>query len=212
VAAPIGAFTFMLHSHLPYARQAGMWPHGEEWVHEAIAETYVPLLNALYDLREEGVPFRLTIGITPILGEQLADPLIAEHFIAYAAERAAKAAQDVDRFERAGDATFRDLARFYHHWYARVLTSFQDRFGSDLLGAFRTLQDEGLVEIATSAATHGYLPLLSRDSSIHGQLHTGVETYRRRFGRSPQAVWLPELPTDPRSSRMTVAGLSADQV
>ena len=86
----------------------------------------------------------------------------------------------------------RDLARFYHHWYARVLTSFQDRFGGDLLGAFRTLQDEGLIEIATSAATHGYLPLLARDSSIHGQLHTGVETYRRHFGRSPQAVWLPE--------------------
>ena len=192
MAAPVGAFTFMLHSHLPYARQAGMWPHGEEWVHEAIAETYVPLLNALYDLREESVPFGLTIGITPILAEQLADPLIVEHFIAYAAERAAKAAQDVDRFERAGDEIFRDLARFYHHWYARVLTSFQDRFGSDLLGAFRTLQDEGLVEIATSAATHGYLPLLSRDSSIHGQLHTGVETYRRHFGQSPQAVWLPE--------------------
>ena len=192
MTAPIGAFTFMLHSHLPYARQAGMWPHGEEWVHEAIAETYVPLLNALYDLRDEGIPFRLTIGITPILGEQLADPLIVAHFIAYAAERAAKAAQDVDRFDRAGDETFRDLARFYHHWYARVLTSFQDRFGSDLLGAFRTLQDEGLIEIATSAATHGYLPLLSRDSSIHGQLHTGVETYRSRFGRSPQAVWLPE--------------------
>jgi 1,4-alpha-glucan branching enzyme len=191
-AAPVGAFTFVLHSHLPYARQAGMWPHGEEWVHEAIAETYVPLLNALYDLREEGVPFRLTIGITPILAEQLADPLIVEHFIGYAAERKARAAQDIARFEQAGDATMRDLANFYHHWYARVLTSFQDRFGSDLIGALRTLQDEGLVEIATSAATHGYLPLLSRDSSIHGQLHTGVETYRRHFGRAPQAVWLPE--------------------
>ena len=192
MAAPIGGFTFMLHSHLPYARQAGMWPHGEEWVHEAIAETYVPLLNALYDLREEGVPFRLTIGITPVLGEQLADPLIIDHFVAYAAERAAKAAQDVDRFDQAGDETFRDLARFYHHWYARVLTSFQDRFGRNLLGAFRALQDEGLIEVATSAATHGYLPLLARDSSIHGQLHTGVEAYRRHFGRSPQAVWLPE--------------------
>ena len=50
----VGGFTFVLHSHLPYARQAGMWPHGEEWVHEAIAETYLPLLNALYDLKEEG--------------------------------------------------------------------------------------------------------------------------------------------------------------
>ncbi len=190
--SPVGAFTFMLHSHLPYARQAGMWPHGEEWVHEAIAETYVPLLNALYDLCEEGVPFHVTVGITPVLAEQLADPLIVDHFIAYAAERAAKAAQDVARFEKAGDETFRDLARYYHHWYARILTSFQDRFSKNLLGAFRTLQDEGLIEIGTSAATHGYLPLLSRDSSIHGQLHTGVDAYRRHFGRAPSAIWLPE--------------------
>lgn len=192
MTAPVGAFTFMLHSHLPYARQAGMWPHGEEWVHEAIAETYVPLLNALYDLREENVPFRLTIGITPILAEQLADPLIVDHFITYAAERSARAADDVDRFSQAGDDQMRDLARYYHHWYARILTSFRDRFGRDILGAFRTLQDEELVELATSAATHGYLPLLSRDSSIHAQLRTGVETYRRHFGRQPQAIWLPE--------------------
>ncbi len=190
--AKVGAFTFVLHSHLPYARQAGMWPHGEEWIHEAIAETYVPLLNALYDLEEEGVPFALTVGVTPILAEQLADPLIVDHFVHYAAERAAWAAADVARFEQAGDATMRDLARYYHHWYARTLTSFQDRFDKDLIGAFRRLQDAGRIEVSTSAATHGYLPLLSRDSSIHGQLRTGVESYRARFGRAPKAIWLPE--------------------
>ena len=106
-----GAFTFVLHSHLPYARQAGMWPHGEEWVHEAIAETYVPLLDALNDLIAEGVNFHLTIGITPILAEQLADPLIIEHFVHYAAERAAWAAKDVKRFEESGDLALRDLAK-----------------------------------------------------------------------------------------------------
>ncbi|MFT4037375.1 MAG: DUF1957 domain-containing protein [Thermomicrobiales bacterium] len=192
MTTPVGSFTFMLHSHLPYARQAGMWPHGEEWVHEAIAETYVPLLNALYDLRDEGVRFHLTIGITPILAEQLADPLIIDHFIGYATERAARAAQDIERFELNGDEQMRNLARFYHHWYGRVLTSFADRYNRDLLGAFRTLQDEGLIEVATCAATHGYLPLLARDSSIHAQLHTGVEAYRKHFGRAPQAIWLPE--------------------
>ncbi len=188
----IGAFTFVLHTHLPYARQAGMWPHGEEWVHEAIGETYVPLLDALNDLAEEGVKFSLTIGITPILAEQLADPLIVDHFIHYAAERAAWAAKDVTRFEQAGDEHMRDLARFYHHFYARVLTSFRDRYASDLVGAFRKLQDAGYIEIATSAATHGYLPLMSRDSTIYGQLKTGVDAYVRRFGRRPTAVWLPE--------------------
>ena len=190
--AKVGAFTFVLHSHLPYARQAGMWPHGEEWVHEAIAETYLPLLNALHDLEAEGVRFHLTVGMTPILAEQLADQLIVDHFVHYAAERAAWAAADVARFEAAGDATMRDLARYCHHWYARTLTSFQDRFGKDLIGALRRLQDAGLIEVSTSAATHGYLPLLSRDSSVYGQVRTGVEAYRARFGREPRAIWLPE--------------------
>jgi 1,4-alpha-glucan branching enzyme len=187
-----GAFTFVLHSHLPYARQAGMWPHGEEWIHEAIAETYVPLLNALYDLRDEGVQYKLTVEITPILAEQLADPLIIDHFISYAAERAAWAGKDVARFEEAGDETLCELARFYHHWYARSLTSFQDRYGGNIIRAFRQLQDDGFIEIATSAATHGYLPLLDRDSSIYGQLQTGVDAYKRHFGRDPKAIWLPE--------------------
>jgi 1,4-alpha-glucan branching enzyme len=187
-----GAFTFVLHSHLPYARQSGMWPHGEEWVHEALAETYLPLLDALYELREEGVPFRLTIGITPILAEQLGDPLIVEHFIHYASERAAWAAADITRFESSGDEQLASLARFYHHWYARNLTNFRDRYKKDVLGAFKALQDDGLIEIATSAATHGYLPLLSRDSSIFGQIATGVRTYRRWFGRDPRSIWLPE--------------------
>ena len=75
-----GAFTFVLHSHLPYARNAGKWPHGEEWVHEAIADTYIPLLDALNELVDEGVNFKLTIGITPILAEQLADPIDHRQF------------------------------------------------------------------------------------------------------------------------------------
>ena len=190
--AKIGAFTFVLHSHLPYARQAGMWPHGEEWVHEAIADTYVPILDNLYSLRDAGVPFHLTIGITPILAEQLSDALVIEHFVSYAAERAAWAATDVARFEQSGDMALRDVARFYHHWYARVLTSFQDRYQRNILGAFRTLQDEGLIEIATSAATHGYLPLASRDSTIHAQLAVGQAAYERHFGKPATAVWLPE--------------------
>ncbi|MCU0475234.1 MAG: hypothetical protein MUC99_03815, partial [Anaerolineae bacterium] len=90
-----GTFMFVLHSHLPYARLAGRWPHGEEWIHEAASETYVPLLEMLYDLAEEGVAFRLNIGITPVLTEQLADPLILEHFEQYLDDRIAAAKRDM---------------------------------------------------------------------------------------------------------------------
>ena len=70
----IGAFTFVLHSHLPYARKAGTWPHGEEWVHEAIAETYLPILVALEELTDEGVDWRLTIGTSPACRQVTTEP------------------------------------------------------------------------------------------------------------------------------------------
>src|SRR5512135_3505290 len=97
-----GYFTFVLHSHLPYVRKAGRWPHGEEMIHEALAETYLPLLNALYDLKHEGVNPRLTIGLTPILLEQIADRSVLEHFEEYLQEELEVAQADVERFERAG--------------------------------------------------------------------------------------------------------------
>jgi len=201
-----GAFTFVLHSHLPYARQAGMWPHGEEWLHEGIAETYLPLWDALSDLADEGVKYRITVSVTPILAEQLADPLIREHFITYAEERAAWAAADIERFEQAGDEELRALAVYFHHWYSRRLANFRDRYKSDLMGALKDLQDRGFVEISTSAATHGYLPLLSRDSSIYGQIQTGVSTFERHFGRKPKAIWLPECAYRPAYDELQADG------
>ncbi len=187
-----GAFSFVLHSHLPYARQAGRWPHGEEWIYEAAAETYVPLLTTLSDLAEHDIPAKLTLGITPVLAEQLADALVIERFEEYARDRAERAANDVVRFRELGDDHAASLARWYEDFYTRTLLTFRDRFGRSLLGVARRLQDNGCLEVLTSAATHGYLPLLSRDSSIRGQLDTGVRAYRRHFGRDPKAVWLPE--------------------
>jgi 1,4-alpha-glucan branching enzyme len=98
-----GAFTFVLHSHLPYARMAGRWPHGEEWIHEGATDTYIPLLAALHDLAGEGVLYRLTISITPVLAEQLADPDILANLEAYIADLLARANSDIARFERGGE-------------------------------------------------------------------------------------------------------------
>ena len=97
----IGGFTFVLHTHMPFYRGAGMWPHGEENLHEVMAESYVPLLAALTDLHEAGVPARVTLGITPVLAEQLADPLIIDHFEDYLNREIDGASADVARFEAA---------------------------------------------------------------------------------------------------------------
>lgn len=191
----LGAFTFVLHSHLPYARLAGRWPHGEEWIHEAASETYIPLLDALYDLRDEGVPYQITIGITPVLAEQLADPTICDHLDEYLDDKIARLRRDITRFAPGGtdeDAQFAQLAHLYFDMLTALKDSFQQRYQRDLIGAFKRLQDEGLIEITTSAATHGYLPLLGTDSAIRAQIQAGVQSYRRFFGRDPRGIWLPE--------------------
>jgi 1,4-alpha-glucan branching enzyme len=188
----LGAFTFVLHSHLPYARQAGRWPHGEEWLHEAASETYVPLLDALYGLHEESLPIHLTLTLTPILLEQLADEDVRRNFVTYLDDRIASAEADIPRFESIGDTHFAHLASFYLDWYSGIRTSFVERYKGNLVPAFRQLQNEGVIEIVTCAATHGYLPLLDRDESINLQLTTAIQSYRRHFGRDPRSIWLPE--------------------
>ncbi|MBI2856799.1 MAG: DUF1957 domain-containing protein [Chloroflexi bacterium] len=198
----LGAFTFVLHSHIPYCRQAGRWPHGEEWLHEAASETYIPLLDSLYDLKESACAYKLTIGITPVLAEQLSDALVLQHLEEFIREKIRRADNDIPRFQprphpsldSGGSASEHraDLARYYSDRYRHILDRFLGRFDGDITGAFRRLQDAGCIEIASSAATHGYLPLLERDSSIYAQLKTGIESYRRRFGRPPRALWLPE--------------------
>ncbi|HKW78879.1 MAG TPA: 1,4-alpha-glucan branching protein domain-containing protein [Candidatus Limnocylindria bacterium] len=185
------AFALVLHSHLPYARGAGRWPHGEEWVHEAILGTYLPLLGLLHDLREQDVAYRMTIGLTPTLLEQLADPDIDHRFVEYVDDQIKRADQDVKRFGGNGDHERGALALFYRSLFRAHKDAYERRFAHDLVGAFADLARTGNVEILTSAATHGYLPLLDA-ASVHAQLAVGTRTTRRRTGVEAHGIWLPE--------------------
>ena len=188
----IGSFTFVLHSHLPYTRQAGRWPHGEEWLHEAAAETYIPLLDSLHRLKDEGLRARLTLSLTPVLLEQLNDRDVQRNFQSYLEQKIAAASDDVPRFEAGNDGHMAYLAGYYRDWYSSIRERFHNQYGGNLVPAFRALQDAGMIEVVTCGATHGYLPLLDRDESINLQLKTAVETHRLHLGRAPRAIWLPE--------------------
>ncbi len=185
------AFAIVLHSHLPYARGAGRWPHGEEWIHEAILGTYLPLLVALHDLRADGVPFQMALGITPILLEQLADHDIDARFVEYADDQVTRARRDAEQFAAVGAGHRAGLASFYSGRFVALREAYLTRFDRDLVGAFADLARTGHVEILTSAATHGYLPLLD-ERSVHGQLATGLASTERLTGLRPHGIWLPE--------------------
>lgn len=194
------AYALVLHSHLPYVRGAGRWPHGEEWVHEAILGTYLPLLVLLHDLRSEGVRYRLTIGLTPPLLEQLADADIGTRFLAYVDDQIRRAELDAWDFGVSGDSARQAVAEFYRGSYGRLKLAYVQRFDRDIVGAFADLARTGEVEILTSAATHGYLPLLDA-RSVEAQLSVGLATSRRLTGLDPTGIWLPECAYKPGLER-----------
>ena len=192
----MGTFVLALHSHLPYCRGAGRWPHGEEWIHEAVLGTYLPLLVLLHDLRDSGLPFRMVIGLTPILIEQLADRDIIVRTLEYIDDQVVRAEQDVRRFSESPDQGRAELANFYVGSYRRLREAYRTRFGRNLVRAFSDLAKSGHVEILTSAATHGYLPLLDA-ASVQAQLGIGRRSSRRLTGLDPTGIWLPECAYKP---------------
>lgn len=195
-----GSATFVLHSHLPYCRLAGLWPHGEEWLHEATLECYLPLLMGFRQLsREITGSLGVTINMTPILAEQLGDPLMREHFREYLADRIERARADTARFD-GGDLRGK-TARFHHRRYLVTQAFYEDELHADILGALRELESSGHIEIATSAATHGYLPLLNDEDAVRFQVETGVASHIRNFGRAPRSFWLPECAYKPGLER-----------
>jgi len=189
----LGSFNLVLHSHLPWVLNHGVWPHGTSWVNEAAAETYIPLLMELYKLVDEGYHPKLTVGLTPVLCEMLRHPSFVEGFVGYLDEKIAAATHDEKDFtENKYEEGRIKLTKWWQEFYARVKDDFTHRYKKDIVGAFKNLQDMGLLDIITCGATHGYNPLLSKDSSLDAQFKVAVDNYKKHFGRNPTGVWLPE--------------------
>jgi 1,4-alpha-glucan branching enzyme len=126
------------------------------------------------------------------LGEQLSDEDVKDHFDQYLQDKIEAAEKDVVRFQEAEDPHMEYLAIFYRDLFTKIKQDFDARFDRDIIGAFKKLQDEGYVEIITSGATHGYLPLLGHDSAVYAQLKAGAASYERLYGKKPRGIWLPE--------------------
>jgi len=184
-------FVLTLHGHLPYVLQHGRWPHGSVWLCEAAFDSYLPLIEALQALERDRIAAPITLGITPVLANQLAHPAFVSEFEAYMARRIEGAAGAPAQLAASGDAQLVPIAKFWHDRLTRLLALFRS-LGGDLVGAFRGFEDRGRIELISSAATHGFLPLLARDESIRLQLAVGVAEHKRLFGRAPTGCWLPE--------------------
>src|SRR6266702_7349832 len=187
-----GYLALVLHSHLPYVRHPDYEDFLEEnWLFEAITETYVPLFLIMDGLIEDGIDFRLTFSLTPTLASMLLDPLLQARYLKKLERTIELAEKEVARTTSLPD--FQPLALMYHRLFLQVHDAFVNRYEKNLVRGLERFQKTGKVEIIASAATHGYLPLLSvNESAVRAQIQIGVEHYRQVFRQSPKGFWLPE--------------------
>jgi 1,4-alpha-glucan branching enzyme len=181
-ASKRGRLAILLHTHMPYVEGFGTWPFGEEWLWEAIAVSYLPLLELL----EQGAP--LTLSLTPVLCDQLEAPGVSDRFQRFVAQvRSHTHAEDAAGLRAGGhELLARELERCFEEDY-RTAAERLEALDGDLLGALAPHAQW------TSSATHAVLPLLASDATLRAQIQTGVASHRSRFPeRWRGGFWLPE--------------------
>ena len=187
-----GLLSIVLHAHLPYVRHPEHDSFLEEnWLFEAITECYLPLIGVLDRLLEDNIDYRLTLSISPTLISMLGDELLKARYLKHLHKLLELSEKEILRTRKQPE--YQKLARLYRRFYLNTLDTYQSQYNCDLLMAFKKHQAAGKLELITSAATHGFLPLLSiSETAVYNQINTGVETFKSNFGLPPAGFWLPE--------------------
>src|SRR5882762_10718963 len=188
-----GHFALILHAHLPFVRHP---EHEhfieEEWLFEAMTESYIPLLRMMQRLVDDFVPFKLTMSITPTLCAMLQDQLLCERYVRHLDLLIDLVARERKRNRKHPQLC--ELAEFYIGLFSETRRHFVDEWKCDLLSVFRELRHTGALEIIASAATHGLLPILHQQSprAARAQVLIGRDVHLEVFGAEPSGFWLPE--------------------
>lgn len=184
-----GRWILILHAHLPFVRHPEHEHFLEEdWLYEAMAETYLPLLDAIDRLR--GTRARFTLTMSPPLCEMLRDPLLVGRFRRRLNALCELADREIVRTKH--EPRFAAAAAMHRDHFHRVRDLFENRYGRDIVGGFAKAQSDGAIEVMTTTATHGFLPLMIRPEARRAQVGVAVDNYRKHFGRAPRGIWLAE--------------------
>lgn len=178
-----GRFAMVLHSHLPWLSHHGAWPVGEEWLHQAVTASYIPLLDMLHRLGERDRRNLVTMGVTPVLAAQWDDPHNTHATQQWCADWQLRAAELAHRNPVAGERESRAAG-----WVMNQLQTVQR---NGLSTSWRRLADAGVVELLGGPATHPFQPLVD-ERVVEFGLRVGLDDHHLRFGQRPAGIWAPE--------------------
>jgi len=184
-----GYLCLVLHAHLPYVRHPEYADCLEEnWFFEAMTETYLPLIDVFEGLIRDGVDFRITMSVTPPLASMFLDPLLRRRYLRHLEQLIELAHLEVERTRFLPE--FHDTAQMYVRHFEHCREVFVNRHKTNLIAAFRALEEAGKLEIITCGATHGFLPLLQvQPKIVRGQVAVATRFHEETFGRPARGIW-----------------------
>ncbi len=181
----------VLHAHLPYVHHPEYdYIQEENWLFEALTECYLPLLAMLNRLQADRVDYRLSLSVSPTLLTLWQDDLLKQRYQNYLLSRQKLIEAELTR--TAGQPQLQKTVLHYRQRYQQVRQLYQE-IDSDLLAAFKQHKLSGRLCLLTTAASHGFLPLLRQNqTAVINQIQIGLETFAHYAGFRPTGFWLPE--------------------
>ncbi|GHG09450.1 MULTISPECIES: 1,4-alpha-glucan branching protein domain-containing protein [Amycolatopsis] len=184
-----GTFCLVVHSHLPWLPHHGSWPVGEEWLYQAWAHSYLPMVELLERFAAEGRRDVLTLGVTPVLAAQLDDPYSIRAFHDWLGHWQLRA-QHASTLWR-GDPLLRELAAAEHRTAVRAAEELGTRWRHGFSPVLRSLVDSSTIELLGGPLAHPFQPLL--DPRVREfALNAGLADTALRLGSQPEGIWAPE--------------------
>jgi 1,4-alpha-glucan branching enzyme len=186
-----GYLGILLHAHLPFVnRREGPPSFEEKWLFEALTESYIPMIMSWEKLALEGVNFHLTLSLSPTLLSMLTDPAVIERYCQHLDRLKDLAEREVERTRQ--DSKFQEVATFYWDRIHQIDRRFKSIYHADLVRPLNRLHDQGHIEMITTCATHGFLPLMLTKEAQSAQVRIALDLFKEVFGRLPMGLWLPE--------------------
>ncbi|MCL2210397.1 MAG: DUF1957 domain-containing protein [Treponema sp.] len=190
------AISLVLEAHLPYVKEYKKEDDlsiigEEERFYEYISETLLPLLEVLFRLDSDHVPFKLAMALSPILCHMLCDEHFQKKYLSYLDKQIEFGKQELERTSM--QSQLNKLAQNYYDTITEKRNLFTEKYEKNLLKTFDFYRRKGKLEILATCATHAFLPFISHNAeALQAQMEIPVAVYRKHFAGNPQGFWLPE--------------------
>ncbi len=188
--------TFLINLHHPYIRHIGQdaerFSQENSLLFENISNVYIPLLNMLGRLEQEGIPFKIALVFSPALCSLLTDDEIKMQYIEWLDSLIELCRKEVERTSY--DAGLKENAESNLANLEARRHDFTEVYAQDLIKHFAVFAKKDMVEILATAGTYLFMPhYVDMPEVLNAQVETGLYAVKQFFGIAPEGFFLPEM-------------------